>query len=373
MCKKLILKVNNVGQGDSYLLYPDMNCMFNELPFLVDCGPTKSKIIKKIGNTKVNLVLTHSHRDHIGGLNKSILKKSNKVFIPFYMPEVLSILVFLRKYLINFKTGIIDYSLLKGKLVLVGDGDKLCNHIEILNPPKSSTKIFKNDFESALNINNALNILGEIGIELPTDEILNYKSPIDGIVDFESDFIFSEDEIGFNKEFYLNNARQFVHEFFISLTERIIRNGSSNHDEIEFTMNSHYELTANKASIVFKYQHVFPNLVFLFTGDADKSVFYRLVNEKKSIKANVLKIPHHGSRNNIDEFIINEIDPDIAVISHNNGVFGRSKDAHPHNEVIDLLEYKKIDTHYTNDVIKGGKIIRSKTIGMIYSNLILFN
>lgn len=365
MSNNLILKVYNVGQGDSFLLYPDIQCTYNELPFLIDCGPAKSKILKKMGERKVNLVLTHSHRDHIGGLNKSILKLAVKVFIPYYMPEVISIIGFLKKYLINYKTGFIDYSLIKGKLIIVGDGDNLCNHFEILNPPKHVIKSYSNESKSALNIRSALNVLTERGIELPVEEIVNYQTPV-------YDIIGLGDNSEINNELYLNNTRLFVHDFFISLADRLMSSNSYSLDEITFTMYSHYELTANKASIVFKYQHENPNLVFLFTGDADKSVFYRLIDEKKSLKSNILKIPHHGSRNNIDDDILNEIVPDIAIISHNNGVFGRSKDAHPHWEIIDLLEYKKIETHYTNDVIKSGKKIRSNTFGRVFSNLIEF-
>ena len=67
-----------------------------------------------------------------------------------------------------------------------------------------------------------------------------------------------------------------------------------------------------------------------------------------------MKVPHHGSKENLDEKILTAIDPKTAIISHNNGRFGRAKDSHPNMEVLTLLEKKHIKILITNDVVKDG-------------------
>jgi beta-lactamase superfamily II metal-dependent hydrolase len=49
--------------------------------------------------------------------------------------------------------------------------------------------------------------------------------------------------------------------------------------------------------------------------------------------------------------------PECAIISHGNAKFGRSKDAHPNKEVIDLLRKKNVYIFLTNDIVKDGKTI----------------
>lgn len=99
----------------------------------------------------------------------------------------------------------------------------------------------------------------------------------------------------------------------------------------------------------------------LLTGDASKKVFKRLIRENpKSISAYYLKMPHHGSRHNMDEAILDSIKPRTAIISHNNGHFGKAKDSHPNQEVLDMLADRNIKLLITNDVIKNGIRVMKK-------------
>lgn len=45
----------------------------------------------------------------------------------------------------------------------------------------------------------------------------------------------------------------------------------------------------------------FYNKTFLLTGDASKKVFNRLIKEGKDISSTYLKIPHHGSKHNMNQ------------------------------------------------------------------------
>lgn len=95
----------------------------------------------------------------------------------------------------------------------------------------------------------------------------------------------------------------------------------------------------------------------LLTGDTSKSVLKRLMNEKKDIGADYLKIPHHGSKNNLNQSLIRYIHPEYAIISHDNRVFGKAKDPHPNIEVLKRLNNENVSMLSTNDVLKNEKVI----------------
>ena len=79
--------------------------------------------------------------------------------------------------------------------------------------------------------------------------------------------------------------------------------------------------------------------VFLFMGDFENEE--SLVN--LDIKCDILKVGHHGASNAFTKSFIDKADPKIAVISC--GAYNKFK--HPHKEVIEYLEYKKIKYHIT--------------------------
>ena len=54
------------------------------------------------------------------------------------------------------------------------------------------------------------------------------------------------------------------------------------------------------------------------------------------------------------------INSEVAIISHDNGRFGKAKDSHPHQEILDMLMKNNINILITNDVIKDGKIMMKK-------------
>ena len=81
---------------------------------------------------------------------------------------------------------------------------------------------------------------------------------------------------------------------------------------------------------------------FLLTGDAEKEVWQELRN--KLPKAEILKISHHGATNGTDEILLEETDPEIAVIS----VGKKNSYGHPTGSVLALLEQFKIITYRTD-------------------------
>ncbi len=72
----------------------------------------------------------------------------------------------------------------------------------------------------------------------------------------------------------------------------------------------------NQSSIVFLFQP--NNQKYLFTGDAGKEALHRIVDtDKHNLLADIdwLKVPHHGSKHNIDNAIISHLKPKISCIS----------------------------------------------------------
>lgn len=81
----------------------------------------------------------------------------------------------------------------------------------------------------------------------------------------------------------------------------------------------------------------------LFTGDSSPFVLGRLSHGAIN-KINILKVPHHGSKNGLTKKFFDLADPSTAVISvGKNNSYG-----HPSHEVIDLLKAKNIKIRRTD-------------------------
>lgn len=351
-----MLTVFNVGQGDAFFLKPDFVCKFGQPPLLVDTGPSAAKVADRIGEEKLAVLITHSHADHIGGLSRVLRRKAiSELFVPYYLPEMVRINQYLRRFS-KVKLKNLNWPLLlRKKIIPVAEGDKLCEHLTVLNPPRYPNQfIFVNE-RSELEILDALNIFRELNIDLPQEEIINYLTPLPLRQDEE------------DNEYQLL-ARQFVHRFFISLADSLRQ---QQFKAVSYEINRHIELTANQASVVFKFHD--RNGKWLFTGDADETVFDRLISQGIDISAKYLKVPHHGSRGNLTRAILEKIDPEYAIVSHANRAFGRSLDPHPHHEIIDLLDRCGVQTYYTNPVIKNKVQIRTAIHGATADGAIFFS
>ncbi|EKE13792.1 MAG: hypothetical protein ACD_12C00813G0001, partial [uncultured bacterium] len=82
----------------------------------------------------------------------------------------------------------------------------------------------------------------------------------------------------------------------------------------------------------------------LFTGDSSPFVLGRLSHGAIG-KVNVLKIPHHGSKNGLTRNFLDLADPTTAVISvGKNNSYG-----HPSHEVLNMLKAKNIKIQRTDE------------------------
>ena len=84
---------------------------------------------------------------------------------------------------------------------------------------------------------------------------------------------------------------------------------------------------------------------FLFTGDAGEDQERRLVeNYGHLLDTDFLKVGHHGSKTSSELFFLQEVTPEVAVVS----VAERNRFGHPHPEAVERLESTQSKIHYTS-------------------------
>lgn len=91
---------------------------------------------------------------------------------------------------------------------------------------------------------------------------------------------------------------------------------------------------------------------FLFTGDAEFKSEKDMVNSKKLLKADVLKVGHHGAKESSSQLFLDKVQPKIAVI----GVGAKNSYGHPTNETLNRFKKYKTTIYRTD---KNGSVVVS--------------
>lgn len=111
--------------------------------------------------------------------------------------------------------------------------------------------------------------------------------------------------------------------------------------------NSESAISDNNHSIVLRI--IFGNKRLLFTGDIEKETEHKLSQNPIFLQADVVKVPHHGSRTSSIQSFVTSINADYAIIP----VGKRSQFGHPHQEVVERWE------------MSGAKILKTGERGTI--------
>lgn len=90
----------------------------------------------------------------------------------------------------------------------------------------------------------------------------------------------------------------------------------------------------------------YKNISFLFTGDAERKSEISMINSKVDLKADILKVGHHGSNTSSTEEFLDNISPRYAIISCEE----QNSYGHPHREVIERLNKRKIKILRTDEM-----------------------
>jgi len=98
----------------------------------------------------------------------------------------------------------------------------------------------------------------------------------------------------------------------------------------------------NDYSIVLRVE--FGSKTFLLTGDAEAKSEREQLDSGLSLKADVLKVGHHGSRTSSSQAYLNAVDPIYAIISCGTG----NSYGHPHNESMTRLVAMDVEIFRTD-------------------------
>ncbi len=114
---------------------------------------------------------------------------------------------------------------------------------------------------------------------------------------------------------------------------------------------SESEEDRNNGSIVLKI--TYGENSFLFTGDAEREEEEEIIESGFSLKADVLKVGHHGSKNSTTYPFLREVMPQYAVIS----VGGDNSYGHPTEETLSRLRDAQAEVFRTD--IQGDIVFKS--------------
>ncbi len=118
----------------------------------------------------------------------------------------------------------------------------------------------------------------------------------------------------------------------------------------------------NNYSAVVRILH--GNTSFLLTGDAESLSEQQMLSSGANLKADVLKVGHHGSSTSTTQSFLKAVSPKYGVISCGSG----NQYGHPHKETISKLanagvKIYRTDTHGTVVFVTDGKTITVKALG----------
>ncbi len=132
------------------------------------------------------------------------------------------------------------------------------------------------------------------------------------------------------------------------------------------------DLDQNNASVVILIDH--DDVEFLFTGDIDATQDATIIARGTPIVAEIMKVPHHGSRYSSSADFLSNVDPEVAIISVGSNPYG-----HPTNETLNRLTAAgaficRTDEHGTIVVNSNGQTYEvSVCIRKLYLPVVLKN
>lgn len=378
-----IFNILNVGQGDSIILRPPGDCKFDGETIFIDLGPGKYDVTESIDEDEsVHIFLTHHDNDHLEGLRFFIGKMSQvrEITVPLYQNEI----TLMARAILNLKgirtssdcneftkaleeivnNQVIVKTLVEGgacpKLSFAYEHKHFCGHIECFNPPMI---IDSYDWIREANVGDLVQAMHEVfteefarDMELYIQQANNHNYMVDSY-EFNRFWLYSGEEERYRE--VSDSKRNYVLSFVMQNRHLFTKfNSKSTRDNLRKIYEKYIRCT-HDVCIVLKTS--FEDETMLLTGDASKKVFNRLIREGKDISASYLKMPHHGSKHNMNKKILKEINPRVAIISHDNGHFGTAKDTHPNQEILELLQKEKIEILITNDVRKDNIVIMKKS------------
>lgn len=130
--------------------------------------------------------------------------------------------------------------------------------------------------------------------------------------------------------------------------------------------------TNNDTSVVLQLQY--KQISFLFTGDLEQQGEKMLQEQFPTLKVNIIKCGHHGSKYSTNEAFLSTLQPQISIVS----VGPHNLYQHPHKETLNRLKERDIDIYRTDlegavTIESDGNEINIKTMLNPYRRLYIMN
>ncbi|MDP4180229.1 MAG: ComEC/Rec2 family competence protein, partial [Bacillota bacterium] len=110
-----------------------------------------------------------------------------------------------------------------------------------------------------------------------------------------------------------------------------------------FAPNSSDYKDLNNYSAVIKI--TYESTAFLLEGDAESISEHEMLEKGYNLKADVLKVGHHGSSSSTSEKFLEAVKPNYAVIS----LGADNEYGHPHRETLEKLSAAKVKVYRTDE------------------------
>jgi hypothetical protein len=102
-----------------------------------------------------------------------------------------------------------------------------------------------------------------------------------------------------------------------------------------------FNVGRNELSIIFKIQH--GSNCLLFTGDANMKIFDKLISNRVDLKAQFIKVAHHGSKKSSSPEIWRSLLPHRGIVF--SGISAGAKNKHPHRTTITHMRRATTSKH----------------------------
>jgi len=326
------IKIDVLNVGDADAIIVTLNKMHEQLVMLIDGGRIGdahvvinelNPVLEKLGKKGPDIVLcTHYDSDHIGGL-KGVINYYN-THIGLVLIHKISEVLDLTKGKIKATTGILpsedDHVL--GETVFHMDS----------RPEEHVSKVL----ETIKQEKELIELIEKIGIE--TREPF---SELEIVKEWKEIKILGPTEEYYRALFKKN----FDRDKFLKEEVESFSSISKSEDAVAYSCDQLQSLRKSRVSPVNLISVILRidigEKVFLFAADAGIESFYKIPDYLCVLK-NIfwLKVPHHGSRNNINKELIELMAPKYAVISGNKNV---------DESVLSCLRAHGIETHVTRD------------------------
>lgn len=319
-----LLKVHflNIGQGDAiYIVAPNKNSM------LIDSGPQNEKVIaevqkfKSIFDRQLNVLLTtHADADHIGSMKKVIEK---------------------------FQYQIFAYSGLSSDTKLFADLMSIINESAGSGGQNFSVKN-SDDTRGAKNTKNSKSA-NKITLTAGMSIVLDQKNRI------RFDVLFPD------FDYQIDAYQKCLKKEKDKIEKRKIKDSKNSKSKKAETKTKtlkdvclkNLSTETNLNSVVGKLSY--GSTSFMLTGDAPIEVEKFIIEKYSDIRADVLKLGHHGSKTSTSPEFLEAVSPNFTIVSAGK----ENKYGHPHKRVLDTIaEFKK-------NQLKFEKVLRTDVNGTI--------